>query len=187
MDKYMKSLWVLALTALCFTAPVFAGMDDFFNGGHANVFLGGKLLGDDWDFDGAVDVQNQFEFGVDGDIQVQNLPFHIALGYLRGSSDDSGLDVTTSELRLGVRKYFDMSDYSMDVFVGGGVANVMGEVKFLGVSTDDTGIGFYVEVAGAYKINEQFHVGAKVDYSLADIDGTESGGIHYGIFAGMSF
>ena len=129
----------------------------------------------------------------------------------------------SSELRIGARKYKDFNN-GISIFYGLGLASMTYEVegKYVkngvqGVTVtgtpansrdavaaslvdfSETGstVGIYGEIATLYKVSQQFHVGAKLDFSSGTVDienpltqqeeSTQIGGMSYSLFAGMAF
>jgi len=163
--------------------------------GNLNLIIGQKLLPEsDWKMEGIGDLSKQTEFGVLFDIRGKEWPINIAVDLLSSKKtiEIAGIDVDgkTSELALGVRKYF-MEEQMVKPYLGGGLANIKGEISIESFSISDTKIGPWID--GGLKFNpvKQLNLGVDVRYSYAKTKAEEfkyqSGGWHWGIFAGWNF
>lgn len=202
---FVLSVWVIPQTAGAYMP---------FN---VNAFIGGKAMGnDDW---GRYD--DQAEFGVMADFKEKGWPvslvvqgFYSADGESEshdtdywGDGDDSyyyyGEEAYTSELNIGIKKIFNLSN-AWNFYIGGGGALVKGGVEVTEVEyiddhyyyrdtdkEDDTGYGYWAAI-GFYKTFwRHFNVGLEVRYSDAEIKlfdrDTEAGGVHGGLVLGYSW
>tara|TARA_Y100001968_G_scaffold301037_1_gene312997 strand:+ start:116 stop:685 length:570 start_codon:yes stop_codon:yes gene_type:complete len=187
MKKLLGLLTILAV--LGSTTTTFASYD---SQNHLHLFLGQKLLdSNDW----IESTDTQLEYAVDGDFNINNLPFNISFSYSH-SEDDSlieGVALTseTSELRVGARKYLSTKNNEFSWFFGGGLANINAKASVSALSIEDSSIGIYGEVGSQYKFDSKFYIGTKVAYSVAEvnIDGiiVAAGGFHYGLFVNIPF
>ncbi len=206
--------WVLMLVLgpFLFAAPVLAG------GGDVNVLFGQKSLSEDTLDDAGVEGQSQFGVSVTLDFQ---WPVMLAVDLLSSSEENvqtSNLgvpgaslrletDVDTTELAVGVRKFWGRNNFQP--FVGGGLAYVQLDARqmesgtlgpgipfsTLVVDDDDSGIGLWLNGGVLYRLGGQINVGLDVRYSDASADltpaqagpdlGLDSGGIHYSLAVGF--
>ncbi len=170
--------------------------------GNLNAFLGAKALDeDDWTAD------EHGEIGVRFDFRQQAWPInfaadaHFSEGDFRGNVFFPGVgvlyyeeDVETSEINLGVRKYWSSAS-NMQPFLGGGLAyvtldakgNVGGGQRF---SDSGDGFGFWMNGGIVWNFNA-FNVGFDLRYTQADVDldvgDFEGGGGHAGMLLGYSW
>lgn len=164
-------------------------------GGNVNVMYGQKNLDDDdWE-----PVEDQTEYGIMFDFKANdNWPISIALDLL--FSDDEGdyygvdIDGETQEFNLGVRKYFPVTP-QFKPYVGGGLAYISAEYSGsyagVGVSDDDSEVGFWLGGGAVFTFAERINIGVDLRYSQAEVtmygmDG-EAGGTHLLVFAGLHF
>jgi hypothetical protein len=207
--KRIEPLAALLVLLLCAGAgPALAG------GGDANLLFGQKSLSEDALDDAGVDSQSQFGVSVTLDFQ---WPVMLAIDYMSSSDDATRMipaafplqldtDVDTTELNLGVRKFWGAD--KIRPFVGGGLALVQLDARqtesgtlgpgapfsTLIVDDDGSGIGLWINGGFLYRAGEHFNVGFDVRYSNADADlstaqvgsdlSLDSGGIHYGVALG---
>lgn len=152
--------------------------------GHASISLGNKSLDDVWNIEDVIDLDSQFQWGVEGDITKKEWPVSIYVGYLKASSSDdiesegNSIDygAVTNELRIGVRKYFTPSS-KFNVLLGAGIANITSEKTFSydietagGVKSlwNDNSTGFYVEAGANYMLTSKYSAGVNLSYSVAE-------------------
>jgi opacity protein-like surface antigen len=166
----MKYLIVL-LT--CFSAMAGA-QSEYSTSGNLTVIAGQKSLEDRW---GAYD--SQITTGVMFDIKGRDWPISLVVDHI-GSADEhtqNGEDIlaVTSELAIGVRKYWDSPDSKVIPFVGAGVSGFFAEQERLLAGTrakydeDDTGTGYWVGAGIMWKIKGDFALGLSARYSDGDV------------------
>ncbi|QUM90544.1 outer membrane beta-barrel protein [Moritella sp. 36] len=163
--------------------------------GNINVFSGNKSLDSDW---GKFDSQG--EFGIISDVGHQSWPFVIAIDVFvsadddknNESSSDSHVDAVTSEVMVGIRRYYDFN-YAISPYVGGGITSGYGyrEIKQSDGTykdEDDRGFGLWIGGGVVWRPLEHFNVGFDVRYSNVEVDlfGEDlgAGGLHTGFTAG---
>jgi opacity protein-like surface antigen len=164
-------------------------------GGNVNVMYGQKNLDDDdWE-----PVEDQREYGIMFDFKANdNWPISIALDLLFSDDDGDyyGVDIEgeTQEFNLGVRKYFPVTP-QFKPYVGGGLAYISAEYSGsyagVGVSDDDSEVGFWLGGGAVFTFAERINIGVDLRYSQAEVtlygvDG-EAGGTHLLVFAGLHF
>ncbi len=188
-------------------------------GGEVNLFYGQKNMDFGIDLSGAPsdarsainDLEKQDEWGVLF-TWGHDWPVALAVDVLFSSQDETlsytyvpqtygvgytynlKVEVETREIDLGVRKYF---LEKVQVYVGGGLAYINGDVKFsipgtsLSASEDDNGIGFFLNAGVVWRAGKWFNLGADLRWSDASGDfpdtfdqSVDLGGTHYGIFVG---
>lgn len=165
--------------------------------GNINGYIGSKSLDGDW---GKFDSQN--EFGIITDFGHQSWPFLIAIDLFVSASDnhnekksngDYHVDAATSEVMIGIRRYFDLN-YRLSPYVGGGITSGYGyrEIKQSDGTykdEDDDGYGPWVGTGVVWRPWTHFNVGFDVRYSDFDVDlfgkNLEAGGLHAGLNAGF--
>ncbi|SPD74718.1 conserved exported hypothetical protein [uncultured Desulfobacterium sp.] len=160
-----------------------------------NSFIGAKMLDDeDW---GKYD--NQFEFGIMGDIKGEEWPFSLAANILYSSESESDYDDTwhhhdysytyyaedasTTEFNLGIKKIFPLP-YSWNIYIAGGGAAIYGSVEVTreiyiddgdywdwdSDTEDDIGFGYWGS-AGIYKtLWKHLNIGLDIRYSSAEVE-----------------
>ena len=207
MKRIEQLVLILVLALGVAVGPALAG------GGDANLLFGQKSLSDDAFDDAGVDSQSQFGVSLTLDFQ---WPVNLAIDYL-SSSDDATVtvpaafplqlhtDVETTELELGVRKYW---GDKLRPYVGGGLTLVRLDARqtesgTLGVGVpfstllvddSDNGVGLWINGGLLYRVGNHFNVGLDLRYSDADVDlspvqagpalGLDAGGVHYGVALG---
>jgi len=165
--------------------------------GNAGLIIGSKTLNeDDWE-----PVESQSEVGAEVDFAKRSWPFHIAFAALQSSDEDTvyvrydderlrtKIKASTTELRAGIKKIWEPTSV-MRPYVGGGLALINAEFEssvryeFEGVSasSDDQGLGLWINGGIYWTLFKQLNLGFSVGYSKAtsdlfDID-AESGGVH---------
>jgi opacity protein-like surface antigen len=160
--------------------------------GNVSGYLGHKSLDDkDWP-----QLDSQFAIGVLFDIKKQDWPVSIALDIIGsgdvhedGSQKDEGL---TGEYHLGVRKIFELPNYSIKPYLGGGIAFVHAKIKDKDGSTtrseDDDAIGGWIGGGMYVGLTPHFNLGLDVRYSKAEVTlfdkDREAGGMLAGVTAG---
>jgi hypothetical protein len=190
---------LLLMIPLLFSSGVHASSDW---SGNINLLLGAKSLDDrDWL------AHEQGEVGLLFDFQPPGWPVSIAIDLLRSRGDFDGLvfsyrpsvltiahveeEVTTRELNLGVRHYFDTAS-TMRPYVGGGLALVSLKSDWRidsGAWQHDEGEGTGIWLNGGILWGfGNFNLGFDVRISAADVDmdlGTyKGGGGHTGLLLG---
>lgn len=192
MKKLMQALPLLLVMLAAVPSQAMAG-------GNINAFLGGKgLNSDDWE------ANAHSEGGVLLDFGGENWPVNIAVDVLGSSggydnvhySSSLGLyyyeeDVKTSELSLGVRKYWNGSG-NMHPYLGGGLAfiRLSAVAKIDGttvIDDSDSGTGLWIGGGIQWRF-DQFNLGFSVRASAAQVTlgGNEyqAGGAHTGVVLG---
>lgn len=151
--------------------------------GNVNGFLGVKEIDDEDNPTG-----NHVAFGVQFDIRRESWPISLAInsiGSMKYKSHDEGQVVdtgVTSEVQLGVKKYFASRDSLVQPWVGGGVvlllASLERETTFSSQSDSDTGVGLWGSVGLLKGIGEHLNVGLSYTYSWAEVElfGNEGNG-----------
>ena len=159
--------------------------------GNFSLFLGSKTLDEqEWE-----PVHEQAEVGFLFDYKFDGMPIHFAIDYL--SSEDTstlgGISFTgeTTELDIGVRKYFEIENPKLHPYVGGGIAFIEATFSGLGLSDTDSATGTWFNAGIRYDVTESFHIGAEFRSSSADVTlfgvNADAGGGHFGFIAGLSF
>ncbi len=160
--------------------------------GNVSGYLGHKSLDDkDWP-----QLDSQPAGGVLFDIKRQDWPVSIAFDIIGsgdvhedGSQKDEGYTV---EKHLGVRKIFDLPNYSIKPYVGGGVAFTYAEMNDKDGSTtlseDDSAVGGWVGGGMYFGLTPHLNLGLDVRYSKAEVTlfdkDREAGGLLAGVTAG---
>tara|TARA_B100000700_G_C14694679_1_gene691624 strand:- start:49 stop:642 length:594 start_codon:yes stop_codon:yes gene_type:complete len=193
MKKLLGLLTILAV--LGSTSTIFAS---YVAQNHLHLYLGLKgLYQYDWE-----PTADHLEYAVNGDFNINNLPFNISFSY--SYSEDYGFDegvavaLATSEFRVGARKYlltknveFLTKNDEFSWFFGGGLSHINAKASISILTLEDSSIGCYVELGSQYKFNNKFHMGTKIAFSFAEIkldgDEYEVGGSHIGLFINIPF
>ncbi len=166
--------------------------------GNLNAFFGGKALDDnDWMAD------EQAQVGARLDFRRQDWPISLAADVHYSEGDFSGNvffpgvgvryyreDVETSELNLGVRKYW-ITATNMRPFLGGGMAFVQVDAKrdIAGDVRSDRGDGSGLWISGgiSWTLNA-LNIGFDLRYTQAEVEmdfgDFEGGGGHAGMLLG---
>jgi hypothetical protein len=182
-DMGMKK-WFILFTLIVWSFPVCPIMIHAAENwtGNVNAAVGIKY------FDNVVwDSAGQLETGIDIDFRHKSWPVNVAVG-ISGAAE---LDVTTTEMRLGVRKIFEATP-RMRPFIGGGLDYVSAERdEFFSFSPEDndsdTGLGGWISCGIYWTFADWFNAGFELQYSyvpvtLSDGTGNEEtanvGGIH---------
>jgi len=214
---------VVAASLLLAAGPALAEM-----GGEVNLFLGQKQLSDEnlddlEDFTG-LDLADQSEYGLAFSFGNVDWPVAIAIDLLMADSDDSyvydddpffyryTLEIETTELNAGVRKFWQVND-KFEPYIGGGFAWVKAEVteKYYeefpvtkqgtfsdSYSVDDSAIGFFLNGGAMWRFNDKLSLGLDLRYTDAEVEfddiefedkqessaDFDAGGFHYGILFG---
>ena len=197
-------------------------------------------MSDQFEEDFKLAVDRGTEFGINADFGPKSWPVCFAIGFFRASSDDSWsgslsgsgtfyestsgtymdvdftytgkakLKVTTQELRLGVKKIFEVTP-TIRPYVAGGLAKVSakanvpysidgtfaysdgtsfsGPLDSLNYKHSDSSIGYWLSGGAYWTFAKQYNLGIEVSYSKAKMDfgdgmEAEGGGFHYGLFMG---
>jgi opacity protein-like surface antigen len=159
--------------------------------GNLNLLLGQKSMDGDWD-----PVDDQGEIGVLFDYRERNWPISLAVEIL-GSSDDKSysngdVEGSTTEICIGVKKIWDIRNFPLKPFVGGGVAYINAEIDdnypAVSYSDDDSAIGFWLEGGFYATLSQHFNLGLILRISRAEVtlfgDDMEAGGDHIGLILG---
>ncbi|HKY32259.1 MAG TPA: outer membrane beta-barrel protein [Candidatus Polarisedimenticolia bacterium] len=161
--------------------------------GHANFFLGFKMLDeDDWE-----PLESQPAFGAEVSWGGDDWPILIATDLLLSADDDDefGADVEarTAELDLGVRKIWEVDN--VRPYVGGGIGLISAEVEVetpLGdVDDDDNAIGLWAGGGVFWRLGERFNLGVSGRWSKAEVEfagaDVEAGGLSLGLLLGWGW
>lgn len=167
-----------------------------------NFFFGQKSLSEDWDTLYG-NYREQPEFGILCDFRGQDWPLSIAVELLGSAKEEDDLTGSTAEFAIGVKKIWEDPGTPIRPFVGIGLSSITGkfEENFSNgssLSSEETGMGYFMEGGVYFTINESVNLGAMVRYCYAnasvdqDNDGDEDddldlGGTHAGIFVGFHF
>jgi hypothetical protein len=167
--------------------------------GNINLFLGAKILDDDWE-----PIDEHAEVGVLLDLKHKKIPLSIALDLFYSEKDkdigvavldfgtfDTKVEAQTIEVNIGVRKIWENFTY-VRPFIGGGLAFIGAEFEAsaLGqsVSVDDEGIGAWIDLGIYVTLSQQFNIGIDARWSKAEVDlfgvDGEAGGWHIGALIG---
>ena len=170
-------------------SPAFAaakGGDEGF-GGNVGLVLGQKTLHEN---EFGSDLKTQTGLQVMTSWGEHDWPVWIAadLGYNSGSK--SGATATETELSLGARKFFRMSDLPIRPYVGLGVQYGTATLKFGGSSNSASGFGLWGD-GGAQWMFGPIGVGADLRYDSCPVskNGVKAdiGGLMVGIAGSFSF
>jgi hypothetical protein len=128
--------------------------------GNVNVTLGLKY------FDNVVwDSAGQLESAIDIDFRHKSWPVNLAMGM----SGAFTLDVTTTELRFGVRKIFEATP-RMRPFIGGGLDFISAEEDNLfNIGDTDSGIGAWASGGIYWTFANNFNAGFDLGYSYVPV------------------
>lgn len=171
--------------------------------GTVNFIIGQKMLDEhDW-----APFDKQTEFGALMSFGSEEWPVQIAVDVIASSDDMSvwdpeigfSFDLTgsTLEVDLGVRKIWERN--RMRPFLGGGLALIEGEIEAsvqdLTISTDDNGVGVWIDGGIFWRLGERFNIGFEARISTAETEPTiegesfdvEAGGEHIGLLLGWSW
>lgn len=194
----MKNLSLTLLLSLALLLNSSAHADDSWSG-NLNLFLGSKVLDDsDWLADAHGEVGLLFDFGR------RDWPVNIVVDILRSRGDFTGFaynpgigilyveeEVTTRELNLGVRHYFDLGS-NMTPYIGGGLAliSLKADTRIDGGPWwHDEGKGSGIWLNGGIKWDfDAFNIGFDIRSSVADVSmdagNFSGGGGHAGLVLG---
>jgi opacity protein-like surface antigen len=166
---------------------------------NVNFFFGQKSLSDDWDTVYG-DYREQAEFCILFDFKGQDWPLSLAIELIGSAKEDDDLTGSTGEFCVGVKKIWEESGTPIKPFVGIGLASMSGKFEAridedTVISSEKTGVGYFMEGGAYFTIGENLNLGALVRYSYAnasvdqDGDGDDSddlnlGGTQAGIFIG---
>jgi len=155
--------------------------------GNINFVYGSKSLDkEDWR-----PLESQSQSGLAVDFGKKNWPIHLAVAYVLSSDDDAfTMDIngdlwdtkikgSTSELRLGVKKFWSPS-FPIKSYIGGGISIINGKIKMMTVSINngayigsdsqsDQGFGGYINGGIFWTIVDHFNLGVDLGYSKASI------------------
>ena len=175
--SFSDALKPLLLTEIGATAPVRPSPKPQWKlTGHFSYILGYKRLEGAWS-----PAQDQVQVGVfDLDLQLKPIPFSFAAQFLTSYSGNTPSSLPgdycgTYELNLGLRKIFEIHP-AFQPYVGGGFS-IIGASTTSQITDDmyyqdesDFGIGWWVGAGFYWNIDRNWHLGAGVQYSSADID-----------------
>jgi opacity protein-like surface antigen len=119
------------------------------------------------------DEKKHSAFGIGFDIKKQDWPVSIAIDLVGSGKEtnntNSGSDVATGELHLGIRKHWLFNN--IEPYIGGGANLSVTEItNFSGDSIgkqDDDGIAYWVSTGISWKFDNNIVVGADIRYSDA--------------------
>jgi opacity protein-like surface antigen len=165
--------------------------------GNLNFTLGQKFLNNDWKNlpgEGDRDFRDQLQAGILFDLRPQSWPINVSLDLLGSAHKDNGVTGSTSELALGVRKYF-LEQTAVRPFVGAGVADISGQTSRRTngsrVTVEDDALGVWLMGGVLFRPTPHLNLGADLRYSAASITyldkDVEAGGLSYGLFIGYGF
>lgn len=155
-----------------------------------------KLEQNDWP-----NTDSHASVGLLFDFKKENWPINLAIDLI---ATDEAFDINigsfretsaTTEVHLGVRKFFDFSTTSFRPYIGGGIANIDGEIKIKNnegnFQDDNSELGYWVGVGTYYAFSSHVLLGVDIRYSNANgeilnID-RDMGGLHSGISIGYSW
>jgi len=182
----------LFLTSLSMAHAGNATVSDDFTG-NISGYLGQKLLDDkDWG-----ELDSQGSLGMIFDFKKQSWPVSIALDVIISGNEDTENGIKTEagtmEVDLGVRKIFELSNSSIQPYIGGGIAiigagsrNRTGDVTLS--DEDDTGTGAWIGGGMYYAATKSLNIGLDLRYSEAEVtlfdEDREAGGFHTGVTVG---
>jgi opacity protein-like surface antigen len=165
--------------------------------GNINGSTGSKSLDSDWgEFD------SQGEFGIISDFGHQSWPFLIAIDVFVSANDDNKeiqsnsdlhVDAVTSEIMIGIRRYYDLN-YAISPYVGGGlsIGYAHREIKQSDgryKDENDRGYGPWIGGGVVWRPWKHFNVGFDVRYSDFEVElfgkDQNAGGLHTGFNAGF--
>ena len=182
----------LLLTSLSMAhADAATGTNNF--SGNISGYLGQKSLDDnDWD-----NLDRQGSLGMIFDFKKQSWPVSIALDVIISGNEDKDDGIKTEagslEAHIGVRKIFEISNSSMQPYIGGGIAIIGTSIRNRsGGSTiskdDETATGVWIGGGMYYAATRSLHVGLDLRYSEAEVEifdeDREVGGIYTGVTVG---
>ena len=182
----------LLLTSLSMAhADAATGTNNF--SGNISGYLGQKSLDDnDWD-----NLDRQGSLGMIFDFKKQSWPVSIALDVIISGNEDKDDGIKTEagslETHIGVRKIFELSNSSMQPYIGGGIAIIGTSIRNRsGGSTiskdDETATGVWIGGGMYYAATRSLHVGLDLRYSEAEVEifdeDREVGGIYTGVTVG---
>jgi opacity protein-like surface antigen len=182
--------------------------------GDANIILGSKWFGSDYEIDEdilydkqdstlGIDLTQQMEYGVVLNFGKVDWPVAIAVDVLYASDDDQDsftydytkqsytygikLETTTTEVAVGVRKFF-LPDGKFQPYIGGGVDWIMADAKltayyegtsvplkqaseeFVFVDDSESTIGFFLNGGVMWRLGERINLGLDIRYSDGSVD-----------------
>ena len=169
--------------------------------GNFNGSLGNKSLDDkDWQ-----DVDSQGTIGFIADFKKDSWPVSLSIDAFISAGDDVSsdeldldfpeVDASTSGIHLGVRKIWNLEQYTFSPYIGGGLAFVSGsQERMVGGETkdeSDTATGVWLGAGVYWRPYESLNLGLDIRYSQADVtlfeEDVNAGGFQTGIFVGYSF
>jgi outer membrane protein W len=192
----MKAHWTLGMFAVAMSmliAPSMTSADEL--SGHVSGLIGVKAMDStDWP-----DLDSHFAMGVLFDIKKDSWPVSMVLD-LTDTGDKHKHDGMedlghTTELSIGVRKFFVRQDSKIQPYVGGGVSSIYAEQEFEVNDTttkdDENNVGIWLGAGLYYRVKPRFVIGLDVRYSDAEAtlfdEDLEAGGIQTGLTAGFQF
>jgi len=189
MSRLMRIAGILAVALFMMPAAV---ADEFT--GNVNFLIGQKMLkSSDW-----APLEDQFAFGAEMSWGMSEWPVYVATDVI-GSSDEMDitggltLEARTSEVDLGVRKFWDAD--RIHPYLGGGLAIIYADARLrvggLRISDDDTGAGFWAGGGVTWRLGSRFNIGVSARYSnagvtIAGVD-ADAGGFTAGLLLGWGW
>ena len=163
--------------------------------GHIGGFVGLKFMNSsDWP-----DLNTPFAMGVIFDIKKESWPISIVLDIFDTGDEYNQDGMTnlghTTEIQLGVRKFFVNKHPKIQPYIGGGVSFMSAELEYQENNTtttqDDSTVGGWLGAGMFYEIDPKFVLGLDVRYSygevtLFDIE-RDAGGFYTGVTAAFQF
>lgn len=181
-QSFTNFLRIIGVTIICFSVDLNAS-EDWSSSYH--FLIGQKILEDnDWG-----PIAHQPEIGISFDYKGDDWPMSVATDWLISYDDgsESGVDYTglTSELQIGLRKYFKIENSDWLTFIGAGTSFIYAsqDIDFGNNSFDDsdTGVGYFLN-GGFLWQRDNLHLGVDIRISRADADlfgiDTNVGGDH---------
>ncbi len=197
----MKKAIVIITACLIFFLP-YPGLCEEALTGNINLLLGSKSFENE---DGEY-TDNHLEYGIMMDFKGKRWPINIAIDFIRSENKRNINDYMTftsydyipenggyetSELNLGLRKYWMLQNFSP--FLEGGVSyfEAVAEKTFVDMtgSKDDRGVGMWAGCGLNWRMSSQMTIGLNIKWSRSDVTlqsiDIEAGGFHYGMLFGF--
>lgn len=157
---------VIAVATLATTAGAFSG--------NAGLLIGGKIMNSkDWE---DVDIHNSM--GLYADFKLDSWPVSLSLDLVDTGSkyDEGGLEKLshTTEVSLGVRKYFELKSTRLKPYINGGFSFMSAELEYKTNANrhveDDKTYGLWAGFGFQYPIYSSFTVGMDLRYSDGKVE-----------------
>jgi hypothetical protein len=202
-EKILSKLVVSSLAGILISGAFFQGFSEdeeveypYYNNGNLNLFIGYKYLDKDWDpVDKEKEIGLRFDFGKGGILP--HIAFDVFVSSEKKTKDNKEYKLDTIEVRIGLRKYFDIF-WNFRVWFGLGIANIYYDVDVQDIfafSTAEGSTGLFGSYWGDFGIDlllfKHFDIGVLGSYSKGHLkendEKVEIGGWHGGLFVGYSF